>query len=1229
MESPGAGRPRRRLARIIAGVLLLLVATLALVLVTAVVALHSLGRPWLKQRIVSTVDAVTGLRLDYQTAQVAVLSGLRLEGLVVRTPAPFQGVAPELLRVGALDAQWSLGSLLSGTTLVERVAVRDVALTLVADEAGPTSLTGLMGPESPEPPVDVPLGASQQAAALLASAPPIGMVEVSGVSLSYVRVRHGEVIDRWSLRGLVATVEAKHQDDGWKLFARTGQPGTPLPLELSREGLAIPSALAQLELTLSAEAGASAAHARVDLDVARQTFDPRFTVRTLLHGTASAKFDAEKRHITLELDRTQLTDSAEVQAQLVLPDAAEVPPVVTRALADVDLGRLLQRVPADWLPFSIERGKAHLDAHEVTLSAMPQLGAQGKLGLDIDVAALQLARDDLRVALGGGRVSLVATPDPQKGLAARLAFALQGLDVGGPTPLRVPKAHGELKGHQLRPDPSSPIKVAGDASLSGMVDALDVRASGIRATAERLGFQLHAPLVGEPPFALKADVPVEALQVVTADGREVLKGPVHVTLNVSEAFPRLDEPRLGRARARLELDVGTMHASMDATKGTDEVAYTLTVQTPDLSAARPFIPESIAARAPWDHVAVNLASTGKLAALFSSSPRLEHRTELRLQRPGWDDVSASDLAVVMHSRGDAWRHKGELDLRIEGLRVGENDAGPQHQTLTLDLDRRKPSLQLGLISHAEPKIALDAALAFDRKARALRCDVKGDLPPLGALSPLLAKARVPAELEPSRLALNVELHGTLLGVLTDIAADGTLSLAPAPLRTGSFEGTAVVDARGIRWRQEGRSINLPALHWQVESHAEGPRRIVHSNLAVEKLAVGMGDRRLSFADVSSDTIATLPEKWETDDIELKQLFKVRSLEQRPALPYPVQDLEGSFSARREPNGVIHIPDLQLSNAGTSTLLKARGRLELGDDRRRLAVRGELEQDLSKLAQPGLVESSGKVTVNFQVASPNLVVFRTLSELLLQNVNLKLPGSGIAVEKLDGNVPLTENVEFSEGRVRLLNDIDVNPYSMLRFADQHPLLSRNGFMSVGSITTPLISIAPLAGNLSINQNRVSLSQLEMGVRGGRITGQCMLDWQGKYSTLEAHVRATGVKSSRGEPFDGNAAVVISGKDRSVNGRAEILRIGNRHLLDLLDLEDPHHTDPATNRVRYALGLGYPEHVRVNFNRGFGRLSITMGGLARLLSIDEIRGIPMGPIVDRAINSLSLSLSEATP
>jgi translocation and assembly module TamB len=1220
MESPGAGQLRRRLTRILAGVLLVPLVGLVLVLLVAVALLHSLDRPWLKQRIASQVEAATGLQLDYQAAEVSLLSGLRLQGLVVRTPPPFQHIAPELLRVGSLEARWSPGALMSRTPRVDFIAVREVALVWVADEAGPTSLSGLPGQQAPEPPpAEAPLGASRQLAALLSSAPPFGHVEVSNVSLGYVRVRKGEVLERWDVRGLALAVEAKPQDGGWRLFANAGQRGTPLPLELRREGPALPSALAALELALSAEAGAADARARVDLDVARQTFEPKLTLRSLLHGGASAKFDGEKQHIALELERTRLADGAEVQAQLVLPDAADVPPVLKHALAEVDLGRVLQWVPAEWLPFSLERGKVHLDARDVTLSAMPQLGAGGSLGLDVDVSALQLAQEGLHVELGGGRISLVATPDAPRGLAARVTFALQGLGVRGPTTLRAPKVSGELKGQQLRPDLASSLQVAGDVSLSGKVESLDVRASGLRATAEGLGFGLQAALAGEPPFRVKADVPVRALRVLT-EGREVLKGPVHVKLDVSDAFPHWDDPRRSRARARVELDVGSMHTSLDATKGADDVAYTLSLRTPDLVAARPFLPEDVAARLPWRQLGVSLASTGTVTALFSPSPRVAHRTELRLQRPGWDDVSATNVAIVARSQGDVWRHKGDVDLQVEGLRVGEKDAGPQHQTLTVDVDRRKPSLKLGLKSHAGLKAALDAALAFDRKARTLQCDVKADVSPDAVLSLLLARAQVPAALDSTRLALNVELHGTLSGVLTDVAADGTPRLTPAPLRTAGFEGQAVVDARGIRWRQEGQSLNVPALRWQVDSHVDGPRREVHSQLTLERLSLGQSDRRLTFSNVSSDTTATFTEQWEAGESELRQRLKVGAFEQRPALPYPVQDVEVSLSARRKANGVVHIPDVQLSHPGTGTHLKVQGRLDLSDNRRLLALRGQLEQDLSRLAQPERLESSGRAVVDFQVASPDLTVFRTQSNILLQNVNVRLPAAGFAIQALDGSVPVTENVQLTESGVRLLSDVDMNPYSMLRYADQHPLLSRSGFMSVGSITTPLISIAPLAGNLAINQNMVAMSQLEMGVRGGNVTGQWVLDWQGRHSTLEAHVRATGVQSSRGEPFDGNAAVVISGKDRSVNGRAEILRIGNRHLLDLLDLEDPQHSDPASNRVRYALRLGYPEHVRVSFNHGFGRLSITMGGLARMLSIDEIRGIPMGPIIDRAIESM---------
>jgi hypothetical protein len=192
--------------------------------------------------------------------------------------------------------------------------------------------------------------------------------------------------------------------------------------------------------------------------------------------------------------------------------------------------------------------------------------------------------------------------------------------------------------------------------------------------------------------------------------------------------------------------------------------------------------------------------------------------------------------------------------------------------------------------------------------------------------------------------------------------------------------------------------------------------------------------------------------------------------------------------------------------------------------------------------------------------------------------------------------------------------------MLRFADQHPLLARNAFLSIPRLQTPVVTIAPLVGNLAIEQNVVSLRQFEMGVRKGTITGQLGLDYDGPKSTLEMHVRAAGVQSSHGEPFDGNIAVSFSLADLSLEGRAEILRIGPRHLLDLLDLQDPLHVDPSYNSVRMGLSLGYPEGLHLAFAHGFASARIEVGGLGKLVKISELRGIPVGKILDREIGPM---------
>jgi hypothetical protein len=299
-----------------------------------------------------------------------------------------------------------------------------------------------------------------------------------------------------------------------------------------------------------------------------------------------------------------------------------------------------------------------------------------------------------------------------------------------------------------------------------------------------------------------------------------------------------------------------------------------------------------------------------------------------------------------------------------------------------------------------------------------------------------------------------------------------------------------------------------------------------------------------------------------------------------------------------------------------------GGIDVGGERRSLSLKGELTQDLSRVwYAPAQMQGSGKASVQLRLDSGNLRVYHALAAVRVAGATIKLPRAGVTIESIDGEIPLTADLVLDARGFRLLRSTNVNAYSELRFADQHPLLGHPSFVSVARVVTPWATLTKLAGNLRVVDNIVELSQLELGVRGGRVTGQCIVDWAEDDSTVQLRVRASDVASSHGERFDGNAAMVLTTRGRNLDGRAEILRIGKRHLLDLLDLHDPHHADAAVNRVRRALALGYPDHVRLSFKHGFADVKITFGGLARLLRVDELHGIPMGPVIDKILSPLA--------
>ena len=190
----GLGRLRRWMRR----GLLAFAALVGTLLLGALVLLHSLDRPWLRERVKALVHASAGVDIDYGAVRLGLRSGVDIDDVVVRSPAELRALAPELVRIGHVAARWSAASLRGQGPVLERLTISDLSLTVVVDEQGRTSFDALSPPAAkPSPSAPVPLS---HRLAVLQAAPPVGVVEVDRVTLALVQTTDGRVSKRSELR---------------------------------------------------------------------------------------------------------------------------------------------------------------------------------------------------------------------------------------------------------------------------------------------------------------------------------------------------------------------------------------------------------------------------------------------------------------------------------------------------------------------------------------------------------------------------------------------------------------------------------------------------------------------------------------------------------------------------------------------------------------------------------------------------------------------------------------------------------------------------------------------------------------------------------------------------------------------------------------------------------------------------------------------------------------------
>ncbi len=1221
------------------GALGALAVTLGAVLALLFVALRSLDRPWVKGRVQALARSAGGVDIDYASAQLALSSGILLRDLVLRSPPEMQAFAPELARAGSVAVRWSWPSLWSGRgPFVRQVTIADLALTVVADEHGRTSFDAIGPPRKPSPPVPL----SHLAASFLGTAAPVERVDVNRAALTLVQIEGGAVAARTDLRGLslaLAMSAAGPAASGSRLQLDLGQASSPLALELARAPAGATPSVARANLWATFDATPAAAKAILDLQLTEQTFAQGLDVDHGVHAEAALRFDPTAAKTAITLDHTQAGDgAATAEGSLVLFDAGD--PVVQSARGDIDAARLLAWLPTGMVPLSAEGARLRYAVESLVVGPVTRLLDGGSVTIDADLSKVELAGSPRPLRIGHANLALRAEPASggDGGIRGTTTLALTHVEVGGQPAVAAENARVELRADALHPDTEHPLATRGDLSLAIDAASLDVRAA-TRVTVEGLALRAHAGLAGKPPYAVELDVPAARLRVSGPAGRLLADGPAHVTLKAHDVDLGADTGNAShassassaRGAAALTADLGDVRATLDVTKEADAVGFALHLGARSLRALRPFLSPALNAEVPLDAMAAEVRSSGRVEHIGGGAPAIRQATEIDLARPAFENVAASSLALAVRSQGTAMQHHVEADLRAKALAFDAGGPSDDHLTLTATVDRLHPSLEFDATTEGRAATHAAGRVSFDPSRRALLYDLESHVAGLGPLAPFAGKIHGLDAFDLSQLEVNVSAHGALLGVVAGVTGDGAVTLAPDPARSAAVDGSTEVRVAHFHWSRGDDAVITPAVVWRGVMKREGDRRVLDSHVEVGTLHLDLGDRDVDLNGIDDEAHVSVAGSLIDPDLELRQRLAVHAVEQNVLPEYPLGDVGLTVTAERGREGVVHVSDLEASNGAGGTKLELSGNVDLGADRRALSVTTSVTQDLARLSRiPERFKGSGKASLEANVTSPDFARYHVRALVKGEGVRVAVARAGVEVDDANGEVPVTLTLAAGAGGVTLERSEKGSPYSMLRFADQHPLLSRSGFLSIARLKTPFAAIAPLVGNLEVEQNIVSLRQFEMGVRGGKITGQCGIDWNGPRSTLELHVRANGVQSSHGEPFDGNIAVAISAADRTIDGRAEILRIGERHLLDLLDLQDPLHVDPAMNRIRAAMAFGYPKNLRLVFDHGFASAHLELGGLAQFVSIGELRGIPMGPIVDRMIGpALEAPAAKETP
>ena len=1246
-SEPGSARsPRRatrRRRRWLVLALALVVGSFAAVAGGACYVASHLDAPWVKTRVLAAVHDAAGFDVDYEGVELSLSGELRAHSLRLLSPPRFAAAAEDFARVDELLVQVRPWRLLLGQLEIDALRVGGISVKVVRDASGATSLSELFPEEEAAPPSESPSPLSHTLSELPS-------VRVREIQLARIGARYIELVAdgtaRVSSLAGSSAAGALHSGSDGLTGTELSLTGNPLVLELST-----PGGVRHAQLGL--ELGARAVEARAIALRGRVALREQDVVPSWISKAAQAAQELLALDATLRFD-----EDAGKTGLSIAPLRVFGTTLALDAQADVFDGEPSKIVAS---------GNANLSLSE--LPPLPAPVESVKLqGLELALHAKELAWDGTRI--GGnveydGRLGRVELGEPEASVRLQTATLRGegsfGQEAGqftarlgarnvwsqsGSQTLEIDGLTLDSNGRARAVSGAQQIEVAATLALGGVhlgaagqqLALVDVNlVSRARATAAELA-------AGSLP-ALDATLTIAAASAADGVSRTLLQSLSATAAARGLAADAAAELGL-RGDADVTLTVPTVRVLDGTGRGGRREHASLSARGATLHAAVPLSLETLTGSVSLAALDAGSASLGDLALDFElahplawGAGRAEVPRALLRGRLGAVEAAGSGGSLeglrLLAEQPSAGRYHVELDATGASLELdGRALPGKVSAELRADAEPDAGTLTLSTDVRGERGAALDLDIdgRFDRATERLRYHAGLSAQKLGAF------AAVVSDVEPRAAALRLEgarlsaqARGDFAGVLR-AGEGGAPELREHPLASARGTQSAQLALEGLDYRSNARTLVVPKLELELESsHRDDGAGDARARLAMKSLRLEGGGTSVRLQDVDQKLVATFDRSPDHGMMNIHSSLELGAAAQSFLPEYPVRGLSFTSDVQIDRLRSIYLRELAIDNPASGSSLRAKGTLELlakagpgGEQtlvgREALSFEGQLEQKLGSLQALGAAShASGTLSVPFRLESGGLLGYRLLAALQAKQVSFVKKDGAFSVQNLNGVVPLIEEFAVLESGVVVSAGPRTSPLSDTRFFDVHPFLSGNDYVTADSLGIGGIEpLGPVAANVRVERSDFVVDQLQAGYRGGQIVGQVRAAYRDGDPIVRFRLNATGLRSGRSQKvFDANAALSFVPGAMTLDGKVQIVRASREHLEDIMDVLDPFHESANANRVRQALALGYPKFVRFQLHDGAVDTKVELGGIAQLVRIDEIRAVPLGPILQKYV------------